>query len=290
MSMVATPWTQDEIVRLMDPEALGEGHYRAPAHGECERNVVEGGQQIGVVIVAAAKELPEHRVTSLALAFSRVARHDLPLDIELDVLRRGSTQSIMQVRISQDDRLCSAGTVHLDAGSVDLIRDGVEPPDVARPEGLQDLSLAGFEVGGRQIRVVDDAYDWDPGHVGPPELFVWERFAEPVATAAMNAAVLAHATTQWTIAAALRPHAGFTEIDAHRTFSSGISMVTVALHEPADVSRWMLYANRATHAGSGTAQGEGRIHDESGRLLASYAVHCMIRPLLHSGPDRSRLM
>lgn len=283
-------WTQAEIVRLMDPEPLGSGRYRAPAHGECERNVVEGGQQIGAVVVAVAKEIGDQHLTSLALAFSRVARHDLPLEIELDVLRRGRTQSTVQVKVVQAGKVCSAGTAHLDAGADDLIRDCVAIPEVAPPDDLKDLDLPGFEVGGRQVRVVDNAYDWDPDHVGPPELYVWERYAEPVAGEAMNAAVLAHATTQWTIAAALRPHAGYTEIDAHRTFSSGISMVSVAFHRPADVSRWALYANRAIHAGGGTVQGEGRIHDVDGTLVASYAVHAMVRPLLRSGVDGSRVM
>lgn len=290
MSGAAEEWSQAEIVRLMDAEPLGEGRYRAPAHGESERNVVEGGQLLGAVVVAAAKEVPEQQVTSVAMAFTRAARHDLPIDIELDVLRRGRTQSTLQVRVVQDGRPCSAGTLHLDAGSEDLVRGSAAPPEVPGPDEVADLTLPGFELTGRQIRVVDDAYDWDREHVGPPELFVWERFAEPGATPAMNAALLAHSTTHWTIASALRPHAGFTEIDAHRTFSSGISMVTVAFHEPADASEWMLYANQAIHAGSGTVQGEGRIHDVSGKVVASYSVNAMVRPLAATGGDASRVM
>jgi acyl-CoA thioesterase-2 len=290
MTSAAPPWSQAEIVRLMDAESLGDGRYRAPAHGACERNVVEGGQQLGAVVAAAAKEVREQHVTSVALAFSRAARHDLPLDLELDVLRRGRTQSTLQVRLLQGGTFCGAGTIHMDAGSVDLIRGCASLPPVTAPEALVDLDLPGFEVAGRQIRVVDNAYDWDPAHVGPPELFVWERFDEPGATPAMDAALLAHSTTHWTIAAALRPHAGYTEIDAHRTFSSGISMVTVAFHEPVDASQWVLYANRAIHAGNGTVQGEGRIHDATGTVVASYAVNAMVRPLIRTGTDSGRLM
>jgi acyl-CoA thioesterase len=292
--MSATPeWTQAEIVRLMDPVPVGpvgEGRYQAAAHGPSERNVVEGGQQIGAVIVAASKEVPEQRVTSVSLAFSRAARHDLPLDIELDVLRRGRTQSTLQVRVLQGEKFCSAGTIHMDTGSDDLIRASAALPEVAGPDELSDLALEGFDLPGRRIRVVDDAYDWDRDHVGPPELFVWERFEEPGATPALDAALIAHSTTHWTIAAALRPHRGYTEIDAHRTFSSGISMVTVAFHEPATAAQWLLYANQAIHAGSGTVQGEGRIHDQSGTVVASYTVHAMVRPLLQTGADSGRMM
>ena len=290
MTAPTPPWSLAEIVRVMDAEPLGDGCYRAPAHGPSDRNVVEGGQQLGAVVVAAAKEVPEQRVTSVALAFSRAARHDLPLDIELDVLRRGRTQSTLQVRILQDGKFCSAGTIHLDAGSEDLVRGSADMRLVSPPEELADLALPGFEVEGRQIRVVDDAYDWDPGHVGPPELFVWERFERPGSTAALDCALLAHSTTHWTIAAALRPHRGYTEIDAHRTFSSGISMVTVAFHQPADASQWVLFANNVIHAGGGTVQGEGRVYDAQGTVVASYAVNAMVRPLIRTGADQARVM
>lgn len=284
-------WSQAEIVRLMDAAPLGDGRYRAPAHGPSERNVVEGGQQLGAVIVAASKEVPEHRVVSLTLAFTRAARHDEPLDIDFDVVRRGRTQSTLQVKVLQDGRVCSAGTLHMDLGSDDLVRDSAPPPAVPGPEALADLTLPGLELDGRWIRVVDDAYDWDRDHVGPPELFVWERFAEPGGSPAMDAALLAHSTTHWTIAAALRPHRGFNEIDAHRTFSSGISTVTVAFHEPIEASRWLLYATRAIHAGNGTAQGEGRIHDEHGTVVASYVANAMLRPLSGAaGTDSGRFM
>jgi acyl-CoA thioesterase II len=289
--MTNTPeWSQAEVMRLVDAEPLGDGRYRTPAHGPCERNVVEGGQIVGALVVAAAKEVPEQRVTSLAVAFARAARHDEPLDIELDMLRRGRTQSTLQVRVLQGGKLCSAGTIHMDTGSDDLIRHSAPLPTDADPDALSDLALDGFEAPGRQVRVVDDAYDWDPAHVGPPELFVWERCEKSGGSPAMDAALISQATTQWTIAAALRPHEGYTEIDAHRKFSSGVSMVNVAFHAPVDASEWRLYATEAIHAGGGTVQGEGRIHDRSGTVVASYSVHAMVRPLLQTGADTSRMM
>ena len=105
--------------------------------------------------------------------------------------------------------------------------------------------------------------------------------------AAMHSALMTHSVTHWTIAAALRPHAGYSEAMAHKTISTGISKATVAFHDDIDVSRWFLYANQVVYTGRGTTQSEGRVYAEDGRLVASYAVHGMIRPLVRrpGAPD-----
>lgn len=127
------------------------------------------------------------------------------------------------------------------------------------------------------MRVVDDAYDPDPDRVGPPELFVWTRFRDAPEHGHQHAALLTQSTTHWTVAAALRPHAGFGEAMAHRSISTGITMATITFHDEADVSQWLLYATRVTYAGRGHAQSEGQVFAQDGRLLASYGVHAMLR-------------
>jgi len=106
--------------------------------------------------------------------------------------------------------------------------------------------------------------------------------------------LLAQFTGHMTIAASLLPHVGLGEEQAHFTLSTGVLAITVALHDEADLTRWLLYANPCIYAGSGLVQGEGRVFGEDGRLVASYTVQAMVRdfpePPERIGLDQSRLM
>ncbi len=96
----------------------------------------------------------------------------------------------------------------------------------------------------------------------------------------------------------MRPHKGFGvgvgTIGPHDgpdsrpdiTLSTAPMTASIAFHEDIDVTQWLLYANPATFAGRGHAQGEGRVFTQDGRLVASYSVHAMVR-WLHA-PKASR--
>jgi acyl-CoA thioesterase len=79
------------------------------------------------------------------------------------------------------------------------------------------------------------------------------------------------------IAAALRPHPGIGQDQAHRTLSTAISAISLALHAEVHADRWMLYRHRSTFAGDGMTHAECRVYDEDGGLLASFAVEAMVR-------------
>ncbi|MEV5652649.1 acyl-CoA thioesterase domain-containing protein [Nocardia sp. NPDC052254] len=277
------PWNQAELIRLMDVRPEGAGHYLAPAHGPSIRNVVEAGQMLGGAVVAAAKEVAHQRVVSASMIFSRVAAHDAPLDVDVDVLRAGRTFGTAQVRVRQHDALCCAGIVLLDAGAPDLVRSAASMPHVDPPERASALDTPGSVVDGRDMRVVGDAYTPDPGHIGPPELFVWTRYRDAPASGPLHQALLSQSIGHWTVAAALRPHAGFGQAMAHSAISTGITMATITFHDEADVSQWLLYSTRVVYTGRGHAQSEGQVHAADGRLMASYTVHAMVRGFRRSG-------
>ena len=79
------------------------------------------------------------------------------------------------------------------------------------------------------------------------------------------------------IGASLRPHKGFGEALAHRTLATGIMSIAVNLHEPVDVTEWLLYVNPSIWAGRGLGQGEGHVFTQDGTLVASYTCQAMIR-------------
>ncbi|HEY7106020.1 MAG TPA: DUF427 domain-containing protein [Acidimicrobiia bacterium] len=263
-----------DLVRLIDVQPAGEGHWVGPAYGESARGVVEGGQILAEAIVAAARTVPEQRVTSGYMIFSKAAMFDVPIDLHVEVLRRGRTVSAVEVRVLQDEGLRSTGLLLLDRGAPDLFRGVVEMPDVAGPYESEPLDM---RVSGRDIRVVDGAYKPDPDLVGPPEIDAWIRFRDAPAEACLHQALLAQATTHWTIAAGMLPHKGFGERDAHVTLSTGPLSVSIAFHDDVDVSEWMLYSNPAIYAGRGLVQGEGHVFTEDGGLVASYTVQAMVR-------------
>jgi uncharacterized protein (DUF427 family)/acyl-CoA thioesterase len=276
-----------DLLRLLDVAPAGEGRFVSPPYPDPPlgtffpqlvkkmqpRLVVEGGQLLGEAIVAAAKTVPGQRVTSASMIFSRAARFDAAHELEVDVLRRGRSFSTLEARTLQAGKLCSVGILLLDAGAPDAIRGAAPMPDVPPPEACPFLDMG---VTGRELRTVDDAYRRQL-EVGPPEIFTWARFRDAPGHDYLHAALLAQSTTHWTIAAALRPHEGVSEAQAHVTLSTGILATTIAFHDEVDVTEWLLYANPAIYAGRGQVQGEGRVFARSGRLVASYTVQAMVR-------------
>ena len=263
-----------DLVHLIDVQEEGPGRFVGPPYRDLTRNVVEGGQLLASAMVAASKTIPGQRVTSAYMVFSKAASFDAPIDFGVEVLRGGRTFSTVEVRAVQDGQLRSPGILLMDSGAPDTIRGGIEMPDVPGPSDAEPYD---FRVSGRDLRVVDGAYDPDPDRIGPPVIYSWVRFRDSPAEQYMHDALMAQSTTHWTIGAAMRPHKGFGEAEAHRTLSTGIMSIAIAFHDQVDVTEWLLYANPAIYAGRGLAQGEGHVFTENGRLVASYTVQALIR-------------
>lgn len=264
-----------ELCRVMDVEQVDARRFVGPAHGPTRRNVVEGGQLLGEAIVAAAKTFPGQRITSASMIFAKAASFEAPVDVSVDVLRRGRTFSSAEVRVSQHGVLRSTGIVLADSGAGDVMRHVQRMPEMPGPD--EAVPFSGFGMTGREIRVVDGAYDPDPDRVGLPEIDVWVRFRDAPGEPHLAAALLAQSTTHWTIAAGMLPHRGLGEARAHVTLSTGIMKATIAFHDDVDVTDWLLYTNHAIWSGRGQVQGDGRVFSRDGRLAASYAIQAMVR-------------
>ncbi|HEX5267518.1 MAG TPA: DUF427 domain-containing protein [Acidimicrobiales bacterium] len=262
-----------DLLRLVDVQPGGEGRFSGPAY-PTPRNVVEGSQMLAQAIVAASKSVPGQRVTSAFMTYPKSASFDAPLEFHVEVLRRGRTFSTVEVRTYQDGVLRAPGLFLADSGARDVIRGQQEMPKVPGPEDAEPYDM---RVTGRDLRIVDGAYSPDPDKVGPPEIYAWMRFRDDPGEQHLRDALLAQATGHWTIGAAMLPHPGFGEADAHVTLSTGIMSISIAFHDEAPLDQWFLYANPAIHAGGGLAQGDGRVFSQDGRLMASYSVQAMIR-------------
>jgi acyl-CoA thioesterase len=133
---------------------------------------------------------------------------------------------------------------------------------------------------------VEAAYTDDPdAPVGPPSIDAWVRFRHVPDDPALHAGLLAQFSGHMSIAAALRPHAGIGQREAHRTISTAINAIAISFHADVRMDRWILYRHIATVVADGMAHTECRVHDETGALVASFSVDAMIRPLERSGAD-----
>ena len=109
-------------------------------------------------------------------------------------------------------------------------------------------------------------------------IYAWMRFRDnPEGLYLRRRGLVAQATTHWTIAAAMLPHQGFGEANAHVTLSTGIMSVAISFHDDAPLDQWFLYDNPAIWPVWGLAQGKGGSSTETGQLVASNSVQAMIR-------------
>jgi acyl-CoA thioesterase len=274
------------LVDMLDVRPDGDGRYIGPARSDGRRPVVEGSQMLGQAIVAAGRLAPGRRAVSSSMVFLRGADARRPLDFELTELTAGRTFTGLTVQVLQAGRLCAAGTLLLDAIAPDLVRHTAAAPDVPGPYDCPPYDMG---VTGRDLRVVDAAYTDDAdAAAGPPILDCWVRFRHVPDDPALHAALLAQFTGHMPIAAALRPHEGIGQSQAHRTVSMGINAISLSVHDEVRADRWMLYHHDATFAGAGMIHAECRVHTETAEHVASFTVDAMVRGFADGGERDGR--
>lgn len=280
----------DDLMVLLDCNPGDQpGLFVAPGYHQRTRNVVEGGQLLGQAIVASARTVLDQRVTWASITFVRAANFDHPIELSVDELRRGRTFSTLSIRCEQAGRLVAPALMLLDRGAPDAMRATADMPQVPGPYDSETYEMG---VVGRDLRVVDGAYDPNPDRTGPPEIHAWMRYREDPSEPALRQALIAQGTTHWAIAAAMRPHPGIGEALAHASLSTGPVAMTLAFHDDAPVDDWLLYSTTGIWSGRGLIQAEGRIYSGSGVLVASYTLQAMVRALMASagGKDASTAM
>ena len=270
-----------DLIEIMDVRSVGDGRYIGAARGDWRRPVVEASQMLGQAVVAAMRHAAGRRAVSASMVFVRGADARLPLVFVLEALSAGRTFTALTARVEQLDRVIASGTILLDVTAPDMIRHTVSAPDIAGPSACPSHDMG---VTGRDLRIVDGAYTGDPAApIGPPTLDAWVRFRDVPDDPALNDGLLTQFTGHLSIAAALRPHAGVGEQQAHVSLSMGINAISISFHRDVRADRWMLYHHLSTAATDGMTHSECRVHDEDGGLLASFTVDAMLRAFGGSG-------
>lgn len=278
----------EHLIDLLDVWPGPDGRAVTRARTDGRRPVVEASQMLAQVVVAGGRRHPGRRVVAASMIFLRPADAARPLELALTEWQHGRAFTGLAVEVHQEGRRRAGGTLLLDATAPEVVRHAAHPPDVPGPYESVPYDMG---VTGRDVRVVDGAYTGDPAApVGPPVLDCWVRFRRVPDDAALHAGLLAQFTGHLSIAAALRPHPGVGQDQAHRTLSTAVNAISLSLHGPVRADRWLLYHHRSTFAGDGMTHSACRVHGEDGTLVASFTVDAMVRPLTGSGGDPGRAL
>jgi acyl-CoA thioesterase-2 len=264
----------EKLLKVLDLEPGGEGHFRAQNFSEGPGAVVFGGQLLAQSIVAGATIDPTKEVKTIHTVFARGAAPDKPLDIDVEAVHTGRALASATVTVRQGERICTRSSVLLSAAEPDLIRHGADAPSVTAPD---DLPAGSGEGSFWETRIVDGVDLSDPAAVGPPELFVWVRFPDAVTKGVIAQALLAYATDGFLIATAMRPHDGIGQSMSHVSISTSVLSHTLTFHEPIDASQWHLLAQESPYAGRGRSYGRANIFGPGGEIVASFVQDNMIR-------------
>lgn len=255
-------------------EKISDTSFRGPSVPDKRRPVVFGGQIMGQMITAASQFDPAKQVKSLHVIFARAGSVDLPVEISLQPVHSGRAFGSLGAIAAQGDRVLSHASILLDAGEGDVIRHQIP---VLPTDGPLATPAVDGPHHGVEVRVVDEVDLMTSAVTGPPELFVWVRWQDVPGEVAMHQALLAWYTDPFLIGAAMRPHEGIGQEQAHDTISTGVISHTLTFHEPFRADEWLLIANRSLYAGNGRSYGEGQVFTESGKLVASFVQMNMIR-------------
>lgn len=265
----------DDLVDILDLRPAGDGIFLSVTRSSRQRAVVEGSQMLAQAVIAAMRMAPGRRVVSAHMLFVRAARVDQPLRFEMGSVSGGRTMTALTARVAQGDRTVACGTLLLAVPSTDVIRHQVDAAPVTGPDHSDAVDMS---VTGRDIRVVDGAYTNDPAApVGPPAIDAWVRYRQLGSDPALHAGLVTHFTGHMAVAAALRPHAGIGQDQAHRTLSTAINAIGLSLHRDPRADTWLRYHHHSTYAGDGMTHAECHIHDDSNTLVASFTVDAMVR-------------
>lgn len=276
-----------DLVRLIDVARVDERVYAGALRGGLDRGIVEGSQLLGQSIVAACREVPGRRVTSSSMVFMRVVDDREPYSFEVETLSSGRTFSTIAVQCVQRGRRAASGLVLLGEPGPDTIRHDPGPPDVPGPYDSVPFDMS---VTGRDVRVVGATYsDHGPAPLGPPSIDAWVRFRDLPDDPALHVGLITQFTGHMSIAAALRPH-GIGQEQAHTTLTTGPLAINVSFHAEVRADRWVLYRHLSTFAGEGMTHSECRIHDDNGRLVASFTVDAMVKAFESTPMDTRRVL
>ncbi len=248
----------------------GNGRYRAVLSRDWEIWGPNGGYLAAIALRAAGCETAAGRPASFAAHYLSVARFE-PVDLDVEVLRRGRRAASMRVSMSQEGRRILEAIVWTANVAEGLEHETAQPPEVPRPGALKNVEELRGEDAEPRFRFWDNLetrptvwHAQDPPPPGPPIQRAWYRF-RPQATFAdpfvdAGRALLLIDTLIWP--AAWHHH-------VPRDYYAPNLDVVAWFHQPFSGDEWLMGDAEAPIGKAGLIGGTTRIWTEDGRLVAS---------------------
>ena len=278
----------EALLDLLDLEDVDRDLYR----GACEPHLhghIFGGQVLAQALIAARRTVEGRDAHSLHGYFLRRGDASRPILYTVRRLRDGASFSNRDVVASQD----GAALFQMSA-SFHGDQDGYEHeevmPEVPEPETLPTHEEIVAEY---RDRFPSDTAGWaanrrafDLRHVMVPSYlggevssgpnYAWFRtFGTLGDDAPLHQALVAYATDMSFNDNAIRPHGRNGPLGSQRMASLDHSLW---LHEPVRADEWLLFVQESPKAGRGRGLVTGRLHDRSGRMVASVVQETLLRP------------
>lgn len=269
-------------------ERVGEGRYRAVLHRDWEIWGPMGGYVAAVAARAAGAEAVHPRPASFFCHYLGVARFE-PVDLHVDVVRRGRSAETLRVTMIQGDRPVLDATVSVVATDEGLEHDEAEAPDVAGPHDLptrdEQYALAGVtppptfpfwsNFDGRSL---DFHPAWPPDGPLDPRWRSWLRF-EPRSTfddpwTDVGRYLVLTDLPSWP--AAIRRHAHEWPEGQPPWVAPSLDLY-VAFHRLVPAEPWLLVVGEAPLATDGLLPLRSTLWSEDRHLVASGTGQCLFR-------------
>ena len=278
----------ERLLEVLDLEEIELDLYR----GSCESHLhghIFGGQVLAQALIAAARTVDGRDAHSLHGYFIRRGDATRPILYTVRRLRDGGSFSSRSVVASQDDAVLFQMSASFQ-GKQEGYEHERAMPEVPDPETLPTHVQLVEEY---RDRFPADTAGWaanrrafDLRHVKVPSYlggeisdgpnYAWFKTFEPVAgEAPLHQALIAYATDMSFNDNAIRPHGRAGRLGSQMMASLDHSLW---LHEPVRADEWLLFVQDSPKAGRGRGLVTGRLHDRTGRMVASVVQETLLRP------------
>lgn len=264
--------------------AARAARYRAHLSQDWEIWGPNGGYLAAIALRAAGHEAAIPRPATFAAHFLRVGRF-APVEIEVEVLRRGRRSESLRVGVAQEGRPLLEALVRTAAEGPGLVHRFGGPPESPPPEELPEPAQLRPEDAGPPFpfwrnldtRVCEPERFTERFGERRPRDPVWREwyrfrprptFDDPFVDAGRSLLILD--TMSWPAACQPHPDPGFQAPNLD---------VAVWFHEAAPDSEWLLSDHVSPVAGGGLMGATGRVWSRDGRLLASGGAQLMCVPV-----------
>lgn len=276
----------DGLLQALTLETVGDDRFRAPSEQGRFVGRIYGGQLLAQALAGAGATVEGKRPHSLHAAFVAVGDIEQPVEIAVERVRDGRSTATRTVTVVQEEQALLTALVAFRTPGPGSDGAG-RASDGTTPEGLPLLQTwaaeAPSEAGQSWLRHppplevrMQEAPTFLGGEAGTGPRTHWMRLPRNVGDDPLLQAVLvAYASDLLLMDIVFRSHPHGPGVGRFAGFSVDHA---IWFHQPTRFDRWHTHEQRMAALADGNGLAQGRIHDQSGRLVASVMQEVLVFP------------